>query len=64
MEQKDVQTIQATAQNLKGWLLVAFTTFFIGLIMMVNAATYGGLVTVAGLVWIFVVKFLMWWRHA
>jgi len=66
-----VQTIQATGKGLKGQLVIAGLLIVLGLFILVpccmagsaNASWFGLATMGLGLVWMIVVKTIMWWQH-
>jgi sterol desaturase/sphingolipid hydroxylase (fatty acid hydroxylase superfamily) len=67
------QTIELTGKRLKIWMVAAVLLFFIGLIMMISAAsagdgassvgTFGAGMLFAGIVLFIVTKVRVWWYH-
>lgn len=69
--QDKVQTIEQTSKKHKKQIIYAVLVTIIGVIVMISSAgsesggaiTFGILLTIAGLIWLFTTKIKVWWHH-
>jgi len=69
--QNKIQTIEQTSKKYKKQIIYAILATIIGVIVMISSAssesrgviTFGILLTLGGLIWLFAVKIKIWWHH-
>ena len=69
--QDKTQVIEQTSKKYKKQIIYAILATIIGIIVMISSAssesggaiTFGILLTLGGLIWLFAVKIKIWWHH-
>ncbi len=61
--EQEVQTVEMTGKKYKAQVPIAWLLIIIGSILACTGSMWGVWTAVIGLVWLIIVKSLIWWHH-